>query len=275
MLVDRTFIRLTEGLMHYRYAGSSNSSSLPLLMMHPSPASSVAMEPLMQAIGSAHQLIAPDTLGCGDSAAPSPNAPDLPYYADSMLRFLDAMDIEQCHVYGSHTGAHIGIELAILAPQRIKTLTLDGVAVLGEEEKQDFLENYAPPQSIDEHGGHYARVWQYVRDQMVFFPHYKKDDAHRREGGDFSAKGLHSINMDLLKNLDHYHKTYNAVFRQPVLERLAQVPSNVMLLTSLEDPLHFAVEAMMEAKPDIKLCEFPKDKASDKASAIIDLINKT
>lgn len=274
MLIDRTFIRIAEGLLHYRYIEPTDSSAIPLLMMHPSPASSIAMEPLMQAIGNDRKLIAPDTLGCGDSAAPTPEAPELPYYADSMLRFLDAMDIEQCHVYGSHTGAHIGIELAILAPQRIKTLTLDGVALLGEEERGDFLENYAPPQSIDGHGGHYARVWQYVRDQMVFFPHYKRDDAHRREGGDFSAERLHSINMDLLKNLDHYHKTYNAVFQQDVLERLAQVNIDTMLLTSLDDPLHFAVQPMMECKPDIKLREFPQDSAQNKANALNDLLKK-
>ncbi len=274
MLIDRTFVRLDEGLIHYRYVESEDSSAIPLLLMHPSPASSVALEPLIHEIGNTRKLIAPDTLGCGDSAAPTPETPDLPYYADSMIRVLDTLEIDACHVYGSHTGAHIGIELALLAPNRIKTLTLDGVAVLNNDTRREFLENYAPPQSIDAHGGHYARVWQYVRDQMVFFPHYEKDDEHRRQGGDFSAERLHTINMDLLKNLNHYHKTYNAVFQHAVLERIAQIKTTVAVLTSEDDPLHAAVASLMACKPDIQLCEFPRESDYEKANAINDLMQK-
>jgi len=47
-LVDRAFVRLAEGLVHYRHAGDGG---VPLYMAHSGPGSSHGLAPLVAAFG--------------------------------------------------------------------------------------------------------------------------------------------------------------------------------------------------------------------------------
>ena len=255
--------------MHLRTAGERTETK-PLLMMHASPASSRSLEPLIQQLAISRYVIAPDTMGCGDSAAPADESPDLAYYAGSMSRLLDAIDVDRVDVYGSHTGSHIGIELALAEPERVQSLTIDGVALLSKEDQQDFLENYAPHKQADEFGGQLNWAWHYVRDQMVFFPHYRKDEEHKRVGGSFDTNYLHELSLDVLKNIEHYHKTYEAVFRHHVLERIKDVKQPTLLLTDTEDVLGGAVPALKAANPkiDVRVVEEGYDQTAEFINAV-------
>ncbi len=252
MNIERQFVRLDEGSVHLRTAGERTDQK-PLLMLHASPACSRSLEPLIHHLASSRYVIAPDTLGCGDSAAPAEVSPNLEYYANSMSRLLDAMSIDSVDVYGTHTGSHIGIELALAESRRVHSLTMDGVALLSQEDREDFLENYAPHKKPDEYGGQFNWAWHYIRDQMVFFPHYRKDEKHKRVGGSFDTDYLHELTLDLLKNIEHYHKTYEAVFRHQVLERIKDVKQKILLLTDTEDVLAGAVPALKAANPGIEV----------------------
>ncbi len=87
--IDRHFVRLAEGQVHYRSAGPRGAP--PLLMLHASPGGAALLEPLMSALAGQRRLIAPDTLGNGDSAPLAIQQPELPDYAGSMLRVLDTL----------------------------------------------------------------------------------------------------------------------------------------------------------------------------------------
>ncbi|MEM1089888.1 MAG: alpha/beta fold hydrolase [Pseudomonadota bacterium] len=241
--IDRHFVRLAEGLVHYREAGAAQPG-LPILMMHASPASSAFLEPLMIELGQTRRVIAPDTLGNGDSAPLLQDSPALSDYADSMARFLSALHIDRCDVYGTHTGSHIGVELALAQPERVAHLAMHGIAVLSDEEREEFLTHYAPPQAPDDIGGQFNWAFHYVRDQMIFYPHFRKTPAHIRFGGHLEPEFLHTLVVGLLKNLTHYHKTYHAVFRHPIIEQLALLEVPACLLTHAEDPLRDATETV-------------------------------
>src|SRR5690606_17539135 len=107
--IDRAFVRIEEGLVHYRrLAGEGH----PLMMFHPSPNSSRGLMPVMQALRSAGcraDMHAIDTLGNGDSAPPRPDleAPGIEYFADAMARVMDALGLDSVDLYGMHTGARI------------------------------------------------------------------------------------------------------------------------------------------------------------------------
>ncbi|MFK7954590.1 MAG: alpha/beta fold hydrolase [Lysobacterales bacterium] len=267
MTINRHFVRLDEGLVHYREAGHRHGGP-PLLMMHASPASSAFLEPLMAVLGQSRRVIAPDTLGNGDSAPPSQASPVLGDYADSMDRFLTALNIEQCDVYGTHTGSHIGVELALQSPQRVRHLAMHGVAVLSAEEQTEFLTHYAPPQAPDDIGGQFNWAFHYVRDQMIFYPHFRKNPEHIRFGGHLEPEFLHTLAVGLLKNLTHYHKTYHAVFRHPLLERLAAVSVPVCLVTHEHDPLKDAT-ALVEAEcRNVEIIDLPSAMPVDEAAAL-------
>lgn len=271
-MIDRHFVRLEEGLIHYRLAGTDQGAP-PLLMMHPSPASSALLEPLIETLGASRLVIAPDTLGNGESAAPK-DKPDMKYYADSMLRFIDALGFDSFDVYGSHTGSHIGVELALLSPGRVRHLAMHGIALLDDREREEFLAHYAPQQAPDAYGSQFNWAWHYIRDQMIFYPHFRKTASHLRTDVELDPEFLHTLALGLLKNLSHYHKTYHAVFRHPVLERLAQVSTPACLLTHEHDPLKSAVDDVRSHCTNVELLSLKDASPATESSALLGWMNK-
>lgn len=257
---ERAFVRLTEGLMHYRHADGSNPSSdgtaagriaLPVLAMHASPASSRSLEPMTLALArlGGGKVIAPDTPGNGDSAALHAAQPELADYADAMLRLLDALGIERANLYGFHTGAHIAIEMAIARPDRIGRVALDGLLWLDDSERQEFLAEYAPPLQADIAGTQFFRAVQFIRDQAWFFPHFKRDAAHNLGGGAMPAELLHTLTVELLKAAPTYHLAYNAVFRHRLEERLPLLTAPALLLADDTDPTRPSVQRAAQFIP--------------------------
>ena len=115
-MIRRDFADLPTRQVHFRHAGEGP----PLLMLHASPGSSKQLEGKIEALSRHHRVIAPDTPGNGDSTPLDIAAPAISDYAAALVQFLDAMGLEQCDVYGSHTGANIGLELAVRSPERVR-----------------------------------------------------------------------------------------------------------------------------------------------------------
>ncbi len=241
MPIDRHFVRLEEGLVHIREVAARDDALLPLYLMHPSPASARGLEPLilkLRALGVDQRLIAPDTLGNGDSAPPSPDAPDIAYYADSVRRVLDALKIERVDVYGAHTGCRTAAELAILHPDRVRTVIFDGIAEYAPDIKADILAHYAPAVQPDDVGGHLLWAFNFVRDQVFHFPYFRRDPAHRNTRAMPTPEQLHAHTVDVLKGLTSYHKAYNAAFNYEPRERLPLLKQKVLVLEADTEPAH-------------------------------------
>ncbi|MEZ5457818.1 MAG: alpha/beta hydrolase [Steroidobacteraceae bacterium] len=246
--IDRSFVRIADGLMHLRHAGQS-SAEPPLWMMHAAPASSRSLEPLLAALAARRRVIAPDTPGYGDSAALSASDPALTDYATAMLRMLDALGIDTVDLYGFHTGAHIAVEMALAAPQRVRRVVLDGLLVLDDAEREEFLAHYAPPVQPDAAGLQFAWAVNYIRDQAWFFPHFRRDAAHNLGQGAMSAEVLHYLVTELLKAVGTYHLGYRAVFRHRVVERVAALSQPTLLTADASDPTRAGLRELVAACP--------------------------
>lgn len=250
MTIDRAFVRIEEGPVHYRLKKAEmNAVALPLYMVHAGPVSSASLAPLMKTLSGKRSVLAPDTLGFGDSAPPQPDAPDLEYYADSVIRILDALEIDKVDYFGSHTGANIGVEIAISHPDRVRRLILDGIAVFDKQFRKELLENYAPERTPDEYGSQFQWAWQFIRDQSLFFPYYKRDAEHRLDNGVMPPEMLHDFTLDVLKALRTYHLGYRAVFRHDITARLPLVEQPVLLIEHETHPMtEFANDAVGRLK---------------------------
>ena len=180
--IRRDFVSIAEGQVHYR-AWSPAATGRPVVLIHASPSSSWNLSGLLAELGPHRPVIAPDTLGNGDSPPPAMDVPDIPYYADATLRVMDALGIDVADVYGSHTGAHTAIEMAIAAPDRVRRVVLDGIGMFDEETKSDLLAHYAPSVRPNAEGTQFGWAFQFVRDQNLWFPYFKRDRAHSREAG--------------------------------------------------------------------------------------------
>jgi len=236
--IDRRFVRIAEGLVHVRHVDRPGDGRPPLVMLHASPGSSRGLEPLMEAICAAGgpALIAPDTLGNGDSTQPSEADPDIAYFAEATLRALTAMGIDRFDLYGSHTGARIACEMGILAPERIDHLIFDGIGEYDAATQALFLEHYAPEMAPDDYGRQLIWAFNFVRDQATHFPYFQRDPAHRlmtRAVPD--AEELHVRALEVLKSLTSYHKSYRAAFRYATTARLPALAIGAVFLTPADD----------------------------------------
>lgn len=273
--VSRHFVRIAEGDVHYRKAGDM-ASGRALVALHASPASSKSLAPLLQALAPGGCVIAPDTMGNGASCPLKNDAPEIADYADAMERMAEALGLGEVDVYGSHTGAHIAIEWAIANPGRVRSVILDGIAYLPGDLRAEYLSNYAPRIVPDQIGSQFNHAWHFIRDQMFFFPHYRKDADHLRVGGSFDAEVLHSLTMDVLGSLATYHLAYEAVFRHDLAERLPLVRQQVLLVVPEDDYLADGTKFALDNLPNAGTAEVAGDfDMAVRAEAINTFLGRT
>jgi pimeloyl-ACP methyl ester carboxylesterase len=246
--IERGFVTIREGQVHFRRTVQRQDGRI-IWMVHASPASSLNLVPLMRALGDHRSCVAPDTLGNGDSAPPSMPAPDIAWYAESSLRVMDAMGISQADLYGSHTGAHIVMEMAIQQPHRFGRMVLDGIAMFTPDDKADMLANYAPAVQPDFFGSQMHWAWHFVRDQGWFFPYYKRDTAHLRGNDAPSAEALHDVTVEVLKSIRTYHLAYRAAIAHPDRDRLPLVKIPTLIMADDTDPLRAGVSEASRLLP--------------------------
>lgn len=258
-VIRRAFADVAHGQIHYRHAGSG----APLLLLHASPGSSRQLVSLIDDMADTARVIAPDTPGNGDSVPLPPDVPDVADLARAILDFLDSVGLERVNLFGSHTGAAIAGELAILAPERIERLVLDGISVLGPGELEDVLKHYANPFPPDLDGAYLIRAFNFLRDQYLFFPWYSRDRAGRRDGGLGRAEDLHAWFVELLKASQTYHLNYHAAFRWNARERIPLITRPTLVFAAENDPLLDATRAVAPLFADGRFTMLPRGDAAD------------
>ncbi|MGW2413041.1 alpha/beta fold hydrolase [Streptomyces tubercidicus] len=114
---------IVNGLeVFYREAGASSSPTLVLL--HGFPTSSHMFRHLIPALADRYHVIAPDHIGFGQSAMPSPE--DFPYTFEALTEvtagLLQHLGIDRYALYVQDYGAPIGWRLALQDPDRITAI---------------------------------------------------------------------------------------------------------------------------------------------------------
>lgn len=277
-LIDREFVRIAEGPVHMRrLPRGGGAKGPPLLLFHPSPNSSRGLVPIMQALhgaGIGQDCIAIDTLGNGDSPPPTPDVPDIAYFADAMVRLMDAMGVERADLYGAHTGARIACELAATRSDRVGRVIFQGISDFDEATRSQRLESYAPAIDYDDYGRQFVWAFNFVRDQALHAPYFLRDPAHRLMNRAVpDAATLHAATMDVLKSLTSYHKPYRAAFAYPTSQRIALVTAPTLFIRSATHPPHIAAAADMLAATmaQARVCATDGSPGQE-AAAIVDFL---
>ena len=159
MTIRKAYIDLMEGQLHYRFADGPDE--LPIVFFHQTASSSAMYEKVMSNLIGKFKMIAPDTPAFGQSFFPV-EAPTTRYYVDTLLEALDKLGINRFHVFGHHTGAAIGCEMAAVAPDRVASLSMVGPVVLTAEERRQWLEMAIDPMVIKADGTQYMKIWYRV-----------------------------------------------------------------------------------------------------------------
>jgi pimeloyl-ACP methyl ester carboxylesterase len=268
-MIRRRFADLPQRQVHYREAGEGP----PLLMLHASPGSSKQLEGKIAALARRRRVIAPDTPGNGDSTPLPIAAPAIADYAAAALVFLDAVGIAQCDVYGSHTGANIGLELAVLAPDRVRTVVLDGIGSYSDAERETYLARYAPPIQPDLIGSQFTKAFMFCRDQHLFWPWFETGAANRRDGGLPSPEALHDWTLEVCKAITTYHLGYRAAFSNPSETNLERVTQPVLFLAAENDPLFAGTQEAAKRARDGRLTVLGHSASPDFIQGLVQAID--
>lgn len=264
MEIERGFTRIAEGQVHYR-RNRSTKEGRPLVLIHMSPVASGFLVPLMQALGDARPLCAPDTLGNGDSCPPAGDNPGIPDFADALGRVLDAMGYGTIDLYGVRTGAMIATELAIAQPNRVNRLFIDELNVPGPAQRTGAYGEPCPPP--DAAGSQLHWAFHVMKDHWIFYPWWSRDAEHRMAWDMPSPGALHDQTVEVLKAVRTFHHSYKAAMRWPRTERLPllRVPTAVLYQP---DPKAFAdLRSTAAAIPGAELAELPAGDQSQDAKA--------
>jgi len=238
VLVDRAFLRIPAGLVHYRHVTPPRGDGVtPLAMAHGGPGSSRDLLPLIEALGADRAVFAPDMMGNGESDPP-PDDPSIAFYADGLIALMDHLGVERADLYGTHTGAQVMCELAIAHPHRVRRLILDGVGLFTDAERAEFKALYAPPITPDAEGRHLQWLWEFTGGMTRRFPHYSRDPAHQIPGGGPPPVAAWTTwAAEVLGSWSTYHLAYRAAFSHDLAARLPLLTAPTMILAVAGDPL--------------------------------------
>lgn len=243
--IRRDYVDSARGRVHLRVSGPYAS---PLIALHSAPGSSAPLAPLLAGLGKRRRVIAPDFIGNGDSD--KIDAPvDIATLARDALSVADALGLERFDLWGTHTGALIALEAAIIAPERVGRVILEAPPLLAPAFTADLLGNYFPPLEPDGWGLYLQQAWNMRRDMFLFWPWYRAERAAARPLNVPDAGFLHDWTIGLLASGSTYHRSYRAAFEYDTRSRLPLLTRPALVCAGPADMLADGLRAARSLLP--------------------------
>ncbi|TXS92023.1 alpha/beta fold hydrolase [Parahaliea maris] len=249
--IRRAYASVGERQVHYRTSGEGPA----IVLIHQSPRSSAELLPLIAFLSTEFQVIAPDTPGYGqsDPIAPANSEPGIDEFVDGLVGLFDALGLENPLVFGTHTGAILGLRLAVRFPHRVGALIANGILVNTEAERQDLYERYMPPFLPDWSGSHLTWLWGRNKDQYDFFPWYQHSHEARIHWP-VDDQGIHECVMDMMDAGDNYRSGYRAVLDYAIADDIPRLRVPTQLLVARADALSRYVEHFPPLPDGVESC---------------------
>jgi pimeloyl-ACP methyl ester carboxylesterase len=272
-IVRRSFADFPEGQIHYRHSGAANDG-VPLLMLHASPGSSLMLNPIIAALGDHRHVIAPDTLGNGDSMPPSQEQPEISDYAVAVLALIEELGVKQADFYGTHTGARIATYLALNHPERVRKIILDGFGLYTPVDLDEILRVYAPEVQPDQIGSQVMWAWHFCRDQFIYFPWFRKQKEFRVDLDLPDAEYLHDKFIEIMKSITTYHKSYRAAFRYSMATHVPLITQPTMITFAETDMVRSVYEEAVKLLPKAHHELLPGIRAAESVAVSMAALNR-
>lgn len=119
-----------DGALRLHVVEHGSGPGLPLLMLHGVPATSYLWRDVARDLERDRMCVMPDLVGSGRSERPAErSAYRLDEQAATLLRLLDAMELDRVAVIGNDVGGAVAVHLAAQAGSRVAALVLSGAPV--------------------------------------------------------------------------------------------------------------------------------------------------
>ena len=210
----RGFVDTSLGQIHYREMGAG----APLILLHQTADSGRMYTEVMPLFARQFHVLAPDTLGYGDSDRPT--APlSMAEYGRSVVEFMDALGIAKASIVGLHTGAAMAVEIAAAYPDRVSKLVLCGCPDYDSDVRAGRIAAIKPL-TVDVNGEHFNQAWSRVAAQMQ---------------GWASPEQMHRSAVDILKARATDHFATLAVIANDVRDAIPKITAPTLLATGERD----------------------------------------
>ena len=268
--MEQKFIIANGINFHYRIMGSGK----PIVLLHASPRSGKMLENLGKMLAKSFLVIIPDLPGYGFSEIIPQKVENLNEVLPYLNAFFQALNLEKVSIYGTATGAQLGIAYALTYPEKVEHLFLDNPAHFSEEENQNISEKYFIDLNPKSDGSHLINLWNHVRDSMMYFPWYD----HSAEAQFSKIMPSDAVVADTVKEYlvagERYHELYRAAFLHERVEKIQNliVPTVIfkwkasILLKYIDRLLAF------ELSKNISVVETEKDMA-ERYLKMVEVIN--
>ena len=238
----RAYCDTSHGQIHFRIGGSGE----PVLLLHSTPRSSWEYELMIPILARRYMTIAMDTLGYGESDRPSRQY-EISDYAESVVDFLNALNVGRAHIVGHHTGATIAAEVAASYSKQVGKLILSGYPLYMTEERQMLLEgttaplpgNYHLPEEIKEDGSHLTAMWNHVKES--------------RKPPMRSLEELHQMVMNQIKGAPSRRGMFFSIWRYDAISMLPLISCPTLVVNTTGDVLSYRSDDTAKLIPGSKL----------------------
>ncbi|NVK56241.1 MAG: alpha/beta fold hydrolase [Alteromonadaceae bacterium] len=230
--ISRRVVQVDNRIVHYRIAGKGPA----LLLIHQSPKSSAELIGMIAQLADQFTVIAPDTPGYGFSDPLEEDDAGIDQFVEALVAFIEALGLSKPAIFGSHSGAILGVRLAALYPHKISALIANGILINDAPTRAELVAKYFPDFLPDWSGAHLPKVWSRIRDQHCFYPWYERT-AENRIHWPATLQAMHESAMEILLAGEHYKTGYRAVLNYDISPDLTQLTVPALLVVAKTDAL--------------------------------------
>ena len=230
--IRKAYADTSGGQIHFRHTGSGGT---PIVLLQQTASSSQMYLRMMEVLGEDFELVAFDTPGFGGSFDPSPH-PSIEDYAGWLLEAMNAVGLSAFHLFGHHTGACIGVEIAATHPDRVASLMLCGPVPLTAAERHEFSKRFGKPIAPTPDGSYLLETWEYLRGL----------------GADRDLALHHREMIDTLRAYEGRAIAYAAVWKQDWTAIYEKLTCPLLLLCAEDDVLYPFFERAQMLRSDAK-----------------------
>lgn len=248
--MKRGYVNTPHGQIHYQADGAGE----PVIFLHQVPTASDEFSLVIPFMTRDYRAIAMDIIGYGNSDKP-PRQYTMPEYAESVIDFIDGLDIKKASLVGHHTGAGIAAEVAARYPDRVDKLVVSGFPLFTLEELELRRKGPGPsflrrtePLLLKADGSHMIAAWEQT--QRILAPAEMNLPSITN---DETLESTHTIAMAILKSGPRNIEGHRALWHWEPQQSLPHIKCPTLILMTPEDQFYSRAEAIKNLIPRSKV----------------------
>ncbi len=223
------YVEAGEVQLFVMRGGADHTERPPILFLPSVPGAVEAFGDVIKDLAKQRSVFAIDPLGCGNSWGPRAKDGLLTLQTGLLADALTTLGLAQLEGVAISGGATVAVQVAIDQPDTFASLNIIDPIAIQEDERDRLPYPYAPDIAPRDDGTHMAALWHHVRDQRLWFPYTERTRAAAHPSPNVNPKNVHHFARHLVKHTKSYQRVWQEVIDYPLVERLADVQSDVAI----------------------------------------------